>query len=240
MQAWVTGNPKTQGNFDPGDGDVDSGTTWVESPLIDGTSADRLTLDYQRWFARRNPGQFDNSLFRVSISNDDGSSWTTVDMTESDNAFWAPISTELLSVIAATPTMRIRFEAVEDLGGALGDTLVEAAVDDIRIERERLECSPYTPPPGQVPNIVGNTLSVDRSGNHVRLDWQAPAVDGSHDAATGYRVYRSATANAGFSILSWPGANFELFADAMFDPRTDYYLVVSENTGGTSGDEPAP
>jgi hypothetical protein len=236
--AWVTGNPRPKGNFSPGEGDVDAGTTWIESPAFDGTGAERLDLTYNRWVVRRNPGQFDASEFRVLVSTD-GGAWREVAVTDGDNPNWVPATHDLLAGNPAGGLMRVRIE-VEDDTGFGGDTLVEGLVDDLRVERERLECDPFTGPTALAPNGIGATLRVGVDGPHVRLDWQAPPTDAGHDPATAYVVYRSPAPDAGFGEAASPTASFAVLADETQVPTTAYFAVVAENSGGTSGDAPAP
>lgn len=236
--AWVTGNPRTNGNFDPGDGDVDGGTTWLESPAFDGTDAERLDLTYNRWFVRRNPGQFDSSEFRVLVSAD-GGAWREVAATDGDLPQWSPTTHDLLAGNPAGTSMRVRIE-VEDGTSFGGDTLVEGLIDDLRVERERLECTPFAGASSLAPNGIGTTLTVDVDGPHVRLDWQAPPADASHDPATGYVVYRSGAPDAGFAPDASPTSPFAVLADEAGIPSNAYFVVVAENAAGTSGDEPAP
>jgi hypothetical protein len=236
--AWVTANPRTNGNFDPGDGDVDAGTVWIESPAFDGTGAERLDLSFSRWFVRRNPGPFDNSLFRVLVAAD-GGAFQEAARTDVDSPEWVAVTHDLVGPVAPSSNMQFRIEVTDDTGG-LGDTLVEALVDDFRVERERLECSSFTAPPRLAPNGTGDGLRASASGGHVRLDWDPSPVDAGHDPATFYRVYRSASPALGFAEVASPTATFAVFADDLQDPSSAYFVVVAGNTGGTSGDEPAP
>jgi len=235
--AWITANPRPRGNFDPGQGDVDAGTVWLESPVFDGTDADRLDLTYSRWFVRRNPGQFDSSSFRVLVSSD-GGAFQEVDFTDADSPAWVTVTRDLAGVAAPSANMRVRVEVTENT--SFGDTLAEGLVDDFRIERERLECSPFAPPARQAPNGIGASLRLVASGSHVRMDWDAPASDAGHDPATAYRVYRSVGPSAGFAVAVSPTAPFAVLQDDLLDPADGYFAVVAENGGGTSGDEPMP
>ena len=137
-----------------------------------------------------------------------------------------------------TASVKVRFE-VEEVT-IFGDTLLEGLVDDVGVERERVTCAPWVPPARNAPNCVGNTLRAGKSSTHLTLDWQAAPTDPSHDAASGYRVYRSASPASGFAVTSEPTATFEVYADELLVPDTAFFVLVAENAGGTSGDEPAP
>lgn len=238
VACWITANPRPKGNFVPSDGDVDGGAVWIESPVFDGTDASRLDLSMQRWFTRRTPGQLDQSRYRLRVSNDGGSSWSDVEVLTSDASQWTAVAFDLARSVAASSQMRLRVEVEENV--SLGDTLLEGLVDDVRVERFRLECDPFAPPARLAPNPVGGSLRVDKRGVHVSLSWEAPGVDAGHDAAASYRLYRSGAPAAGYSIESTPTDPLRVRADALGDGLDDYYLVIAENNGGTSGDEPSP
>jgi hypothetical protein len=238
VACWITANPRPRGNFQPSDGDVDGGAVWIESPVFDGTDASHLDLTMQRWFTRRTPGQLDQSRFRLRVSSDGGSAWSDVEVLTADASQWTPVAFDLARSVAPSSQMRLRVEVEENV--SLGDTLLEGLVDDVRVERIRLECDPFAPPARLAPNPVGVSLRVDKRGPHVSLGWEAPSADTGHDPATGYRVYRSSRPADGYALESTPTDAFRVRADALGDGLDDYYVVVAENRGGTSGDEPSP
>jgi carboxypeptidase T len=238
--AWVTANPKPTGNFNPLSGDVDRGTVWVQSGPFDGAAADRLTLTAKRWFVRRNAGSFDDSEYRLRVSNDGGATWTNLESSSTDSPAWTPVAFDLTEFVASSADMRVRMEVQELITFGTGDTLIEGLLDDVRLERERLECSAFTPASHPAPFGVGDTVRVARDGAHLRLDWTAPATDASHGPATAYRVYRSASPSAGFAEVAWPTAAFAVLQDEAFAAESRYFLIVAENSGGTSSDVPLP
>ncbi len=238
--CWVTLNPLAPVGFDPLAGDVDKGTVWVQSPTFDGENAESLVFDFSRWFVRRNPNSFDASEGRMRVSRDDGTSWVTVRTYNTDSPQWVAESLDLVPYVSPSAQMRVRFEVQERFTTGVGDTLLEGLLDDVRIDRTRTECAPFNPPALQAPHGVGNTVLGAKTATHVRVDWSAPPTDASHDAATLYRVYRSAQASGGFAVALTPTASFAVFADELYVPSTAYFLVVAENNGGTSGDVPAP
>jgi hypothetical protein len=237
--CWITDNTQPSGNFDPRDADVDDGTVWLESPAFDGTGARRLDLSFYRWFVRRVSGPApDYSNFTTLLSTDGGVNWLELDYLDADSPFWAPVTYDLSRALPPTSDMKVRIEVEERVWFGPGDTLVEGLIDDVRVERERLECEPYSPPAAQAPNGIGETLRASRSGLHLRLNWQAPPGDGTHDEASGYRVYHSASPGQGFTMISLPTTTFAVLRDELLVPDTRYLAVVAENSGGTSGDEP--
>jgi len=88
------------------------------------------------------------------------------------------------------------------------------------------------------PNPVGATLLVGKNGSgDALLSWSAPAVDGSHAAATGYDVFRRELSAVGpFELLDQVGGT----SASDSDPITDvaYYLIGARNGCGSSGEEP--
>jgi carboxypeptidase T len=111
--------------------DVDGGTTTVQSPAIDlpDVAGQRLTFRY--YLAHASNASSADAL-RVSLV-DEGGATTTVLLEQGaandDDAAWASASIPLDAW--AGSTVRIRFEAT-DAGSA---SLVEAAVDDVRVTR---------------------------------------------------------------------------------------------------------
>ena len=111
--------------------DVDGGTVTLTSPTIDMSDAGALSpvLSYQRWVYSWLPDGLPDQWFRVSISDDDGASWTVIDEPEKQKGGWVPVEHSVLNHIAATDQVRLRFQAHD--GGA--DTPLEMAVDDVRL-----------------------------------------------------------------------------------------------------------
>jgi hypothetical protein len=109
--------------------DVDDGTTTLLSPVYDVTGAGTAILKYDRWFSNdvaANPGE---DFWVVDVSNDGGASWTNVENTAVSETAWRTVEHDLVAMFGTPAQVRIRF-AVSDL---LNPSLVEAAVDDVRI-----------------------------------------------------------------------------------------------------------
>ena len=236
--AWVTGNPNTKGNFDPASGDVDA-EALLDSPVIDATDGDNLTLEYSRWFYLGTPSTFDSSHFEMQVSNDAGASWTTAERLDAGAGGWIRSSVPL--AIAATPRMKLRVRVKQDrVFGPPGDTLLEGLIDDVRLYGYRYLCDVFTPPAAARPNPVGDSVTAERHADAVRLDWAAPPADAGHGAATSYRVYRSASPSGGFALGAQSTAPFHVAAAEAGNGLDRYWLVVAVNGGGDSGDVPIP
>ena len=135
---------------------------------------------------------------------------------------------DLEDCFAGTPT---------DCNGNGTEDLVEILLDlDLDADDDgTIDCCSGGPTP--FPNAVGSTLLLAKSGSgDAELSWAAPAVDASHDAATSYDVLVSTTAATG---------EFALLANVATTSHTDpgvqginFYVVVSRNSCGSSGEEP--
>lgn len=109
--------------------DVDDGTTTLVSPVYDISGAGSAILKYDRWFSNdlaANPGE---DVWAVDVSNDGGASWTNVESTTVAETAWRTIGVDLVALFGAPAQVRLRFT----VGDLLNPSLVEAAVDDVRI-----------------------------------------------------------------------------------------------------------
>ncbi|MEW5806039.1 MAG: S8 family serine peptidase [Acidobacteriota bacterium] len=238
VKCWVTGNPRPSGKFQPGDGDVDGGAAVLESPIFDATGAGIMTLDLNRWFYHVKSDEYDSSFFELAVSNNGGSSYSILERVEGMSNQWLSKSLNVSSILQPSSQMRIRVRVVEESGWGIpiGDIIVEGLIDDVRFYGTHYECDVFTAPPANPPNKVGDTLQVTKEENNVRLEWQAPPTDATHDAATLYRIYRSDKPDTGFAELGSATATFYLDLKELDDLDSHYYKVVAENGGGTETD----
>ena len=127
-QAYLTANRATPSC----NSDVDDGSTFLTSPLIDATGGEAF-VRYWRWFSNTqgaNPGV---DIFVVEVSNDGGDTWVTLEEVgptgpEADGG-WYQKTFRISDVITPTENFRIRFIA-SDLGP---QAIVEAAVDGVEV-----------------------------------------------------------------------------------------------------------
>ena len=110
--------------------DVDGGTTTLTSPTFSAVAtAGDATVSYWRWYSNNQGSRPNTNTMPVSISNNGGASWTTLE-TVSDNAgAWTFKSFRVADFVTPTATMKLRFVA-RDATGAI----VEAAIDDVRCD----------------------------------------------------------------------------------------------------------
>ena len=230
--CWVTGND----DRNAGDDDVDGGITSVTSPVLDASDFDDATFHYWRWFHAVPTTLPASDFLRVQWSRD-GVSWTNMEELTTSEPDWT--EREFPTPFSALgPGLRLRVEVEDDPISPL-NSIVEGLVDEVTIAGNRIECDPFTPPVVAAPNPVGDTLLLSFiAGDDVRLDWTEPPADAQHDPATLYRIYRSDQPDSGFAVDGLSTDPFHVEPGERSIPSTIYFLVVSENGGGTSGDEP--
>ena len=147
--AWERGDPVDNDYGDPpddydgsgycyvtdnayGSSDVDDGITRLISPSFDFSSYDSVQISCAIWYTNNKGYNANSDYFYVSISDDNGLSWTTVETIGPSTPLpvqWYEYTFLLEDYIALTSQVRIRFEA-SDLGRG---SIVEAGVDAINI-----------------------------------------------------------------------------------------------------------
>lgn len=121
--CWVTNG---YAGVDAYDNDVDGGFTTLTSPLLDALiTGNDPHLSFWYWW---HTSHFSSS-FILSISNNDGQSWRTVDNLPSSSSFWSLYTFRIQDEIEPTNQMRFRF-TVNDYGV---DNTVESAIDDLQL-----------------------------------------------------------------------------------------------------------
>ena len=134
--CWVTGQGAAGGGL--GDNDVDGGSTTLNSPIIDLSTASNPVISYFRWYSNDQGGSPNADVFEIDISNDGGSSWTSVEVVgpggPGTSGGW--IQNEILVSDFVTPTANVRMRFIaSDLGDG---SIVEAGIDDFRVRD--IEC----------------------------------------------------------------------------------------------------
>ncbi len=121
--CFVTGN----GGGSAGTDDVDNGGTTLITPALRLAGVGPARISYARWFADFT--QVDDALV-VSISDDDGASWTTVETITGNQNQWNTSTFEVGDFVGQTDAVRLRFYT-EDVPN---NSFVEAAVDSLSVE----------------------------------------------------------------------------------------------------------
>lgn len=238
--CWVTENPVIPPGGDSHAGDVDRGTTYMQSPAFNGTGAGQLKLRFARWFHRTGVGPLNWSYDLARVSNDNGANWVDAERLESNNSQWVTRELDLGSLVTPTASMRLRFEATEGMRSP-PDPLTELLIDDVRVFRRAVSCASFTPGETMPPNPVGDTLQVSQAGDDVLLRWTSPPVDSAHEPARFYPAYRSGAPSGGFSQIGSPtDVTWRDCESAKPWAGSLHYLLAAGNAAGTSGEEPIP
>jgi hypothetical protein len=116
--------------------DVDGGRTSLYTPTLDLRGAHEPRLVYWRWYTNNLGSYPSEDTWKVQISDDGGASWVTLEQTTQSANEWRRMEFDLTPLIDLTDRVMVRFVA-SDQGG---DSLVEAAIDDVAIET-----SPFNP-----------------------------------------------------------------------------------------------
>jgi hypothetical protein len=107
--------------------DIDGGTTSIQSPLIVLPGSGTLTLSFSYYLAHNGASSADDYLRVSVVGNTTQVVLEELGAANNDNGAWATHSVNISSF--AGQTVRIRIQAAD----ASGDSVVEAAVDDVLI-----------------------------------------------------------------------------------------------------------
>jgi hypothetical protein len=97
------------------------------TPRIDLSGVGGAVLSYARWYADLST---EDDVFQVSISNDDGVSWTSLENVTQNANSWDVVSFQVADFLPQTAQMRLRFIAEDDPN----NSLVEGAIDELLVE----------------------------------------------------------------------------------------------------------
>ena len=133
--CFVTGNGNEDGNggFD----DVDNGKTTLYSPTFDLSNFDEIVLSYWRWYTNDVGDNGDSDKWDVSVSNNGGLSWLTLEYISSSLTEFSKQTFLLSDITSLTSEMVFKFVAEDifyDGNEGSGGSLVEAAIDDFKLE----------------------------------------------------------------------------------------------------------
>ncbi len=108
-----------------GNSDVDGGPTHLISPTLDLSDGRDYSIGYDRWFTNDDR---DVDRLTVAVSNNNGTSWTTV---ESLGHFggWVSHSFRVADFVAPTATVKVRFSAVDNPN----DSVTESGIDGFKV-----------------------------------------------------------------------------------------------------------
>lgn len=133
-QCFVTGQGVVGGGA--GAADVDGGITTLVSPVLNLADKPEAIIEYWYWYSNNLGAAANADSMPVSVSNDNGTTWTLVENIATNNAAWTFRSFRVADFVAPSAQVRVRFVA-RDLDQG---SLVEAGVDDFRVVD--IECAP--------------------------------------------------------------------------------------------------
>jgi hypothetical protein len=136
----VTGQGAVGGGA--GQADVDGGTTTLVSPNFTLAGANDPRVEFWAWYSNEGGSSPYSDRMPVELSADGGATWVTA-LTIWENArAWVRREIRVEDFFPApVAQVRVRFRA-SDLGSG---SLVEAAIDDVRITTATVGCEPLTP-----------------------------------------------------------------------------------------------
>ncbi len=117
---------------EPGNSDVDGGSTYLISPTLDLNGFSDAVVRYAIWYTNNLGPNPNSDYFHVYASEDNGSSWVLIDTIGPDTPMppsWINYTMHLRDYINLTGMVKLRFEA-SDLGRP---STVEAGVDAVEV-----------------------------------------------------------------------------------------------------------
>ncbi len=131
--CYVTGQGTVGGTL--GEQDIDGGATTLTSPSFNGSGAN-ATVSYWRWYSNDTGASPNADSMPVQISNNNGTSWVTLETVSENLNAWVYKSFRISDFITPTATMKVKFVASDTGSGSV----VEAGVDDFLVSA--INCAP--------------------------------------------------------------------------------------------------
>ncbi len=129
--AYVTENPPFI-NAPAADSDVDHGPTYLLSPTIDLDGSDAF-ISFSAWVYNNSIGVHD--ILSVQVSNNNGSTWTTVQSLDDTGGAWGTSGFLVGGYLTPTAQVKVRFGILD----IPNDSVTEAAIDDFTVSE--LSCT---------------------------------------------------------------------------------------------------
>jgi hypothetical protein len=172
---------------DAGANDVDGGATTLLSPVLDLSRLSDATARFRLWFSNQLGGYPWEDAFLVYGSADGGATWALLYETRAGGVGWRRVSLPLHEFLPLGSDWRLAFVAAD----RAGDSVVEAAIDDVEILTATPVASATDPNAPAETLATGLQLGANPSRGALELRVVAgeagPTTIGIYDA-TGRRV----------------------------------------------------
>ena len=170
--CWVTGR---LAGTSVGSYDIDGGATTLISPVFDASEAStdgvQAILSYYRWYSNDQGASPNEDTMPIDISNNNGATWTQLELVSENLGHWEYKEFNLADYVTPTSQMRLRFIA-RDAGSG---SVVEAAIDDVKLEIRGCSCYPADMNCDGELNFFDVQIFLDAFSNH------DPSADFSND-----------------------------------------------------------
>jgi hypothetical protein len=121
--------------------DVDGGKTTLRSPVFDLSGLQFVRLSYNRWFTNGLGANKSEDPFEVGLSTNGGLTYTLIEESLISASEWRETRVDLNGRVPFGDNMRLRFVARDNESPGFGPSIVEAAVDDVSLERWPIEAA---------------------------------------------------------------------------------------------------
>jgi len=132
-KCFITGNSISDG---PGEDDVDGGYTYLYSDIYDLSEYNDVLLTYWRWYTNNLGNNGGNDFWNVQVTSD-GFAWIDLEYTNNSSNQWEEMSFVLSNYINFSNNVQFRYVASDIFNegdNGSGGSLVEAAIDDFKLE----------------------------------------------------------------------------------------------------------